>query len=365
MIVLGASNLWFSVTASALHLPQNGGVEDTVAQHWEVLSELSKSVLPAVIGGMDALRSLRDVPFDHLWDVIERHRITGTDAAEDKKDLLGAEWALLSRPTTDKQDEDFRAIPNNDVPQGYTNLIDQVVRVSRLREVQALVGFTRLNAPERQDLQPRYLVRLRNGPADWVPAVEKRGEGIFLEFDENRIRRWETDAERHPRIEKLRDAYRGWMHAVGQTPDPDIPVARTLLIHTISHLLIRQVSLDCGYSSASIQERMYLGRPGDRTAGLLLSTAASDSEGTLGGLVSLGETKHLKRLLDSALWDAQRCSSDPLCSDHIPTEESRTLHLAACHACLFVSETSCEMNNKWLDRSVLVDLSRDGLAFPL
>lgn len=365
MIVLGASNLWFSVTASALHLPQNGGVEDTVAQHWDLLGELSKSVLPAVIGGMDALRSLRDVPFDHLWDVIERHRITGTDAAEDKKDLLGAEWALLSRPTTDKQDEDFRAIPNNDVPQGYTNLIDQVVRVSRLREVQALVGFTRLNAPERQDLQPRNLVRLRNGPADWVPAVEKRGEGIFLEFDENRIRRWETDAEHHPRIEKLRDAYRGWMHAVGQTPDPDIPVARTLLIHTISHLLIRQVSLDCGYSSASIQERMYLGRPGDRTAGLLLSTAASDSEGTLGGLVSLGETKHLKRLLDSALWDAQRCSSDPLCSDHIPTEESRTLHLAACHACLFVSETSCEMNNKWLDRSVLVDLSRDGLAFPL
>lgn len=365
MIVLGASNLWFSVTASALHLPQTGGVEETVAQHWEVLGELPKIVLAQVIGGMDALRSLRDIPIDHLWDVIEKRRNSGADAPADQTDLLDAEWALLSRPTTDKQDDDFRATPNDAVPQGYSNLIDQVVRVSRLREVQALVGFTRLNSPERRDLQPRNLVRLRNGPADWLPAVEKRGEGIFLEFSEDRIRQWEGEAEQHPRINALRDAYRGWMQSIGQTPDPNIPVARTLLLHTMSHLLIRQVSLECGYSSASIQERLYLGRPGARTAGLLLSTAASDSEGTLGGLVSLGETRHLKRLLDLAMRDAQRCSSDPLCSDHIPTAESRTLHLAACHACLFISETSCETNNKWLDRGVLVDLNQDGPVFPL
>ncbi|MDH6291897.1 DUF1998 domain-containing protein [Rhodococcus opacus] len=365
MIVLGASNLWFSVTASALHLPQTGGVEETVAQHWDVLGELPKSILGQVIGGMDTLRSLRDIPVDQLWDVIEKHRAADKDTPKKTTDLLEAEWKLLSRPTTDKQDDDFRAIPNDAVPQGYSNLIDQVVRVSRLREVQALVGFTRLNAPERRDLQPRNLVRLRNGPAKWVPAVEKRGEGIFLEFDEDRIVRWESQAEHHPRINALRDAYRGWMHSVGQSPDPHIPVARTVLLHTLSHLLIRQVSLECGYSSASIQERLYLGRPGARTAGLLLSTAASDSEGTLGGLVALGETKHLKRLLDSAMRDAVRCSSDPLCSDHIPIAESRTLHLAACHACLFVSETSCETNNRWLDRGVLVDLSRDGLTFPL
>jgi hypothetical protein len=108
-----------------------------------------------------------------------------------------------------------------------------------------------------------------------------------------------------------------------------------------------------------------LGRPGARTAGVLLSTAASDSEGTLGGLVALGETKHLKRLLDEAMHEARRCSSDPLCSDHIPLPESGTLHLAACHACLFASETSCEMNNTWLDRGVLVELAHDGLAFEL
>jgi len=146
-------------------------------------------------------------------------------------------------------------------------------------------------------------------------------------------------------------------------PDPHFPLARTLLLHTLSHLLIRQVSLECGYSSASIRERLYLGRPGARTAGLLLSTAASDSEGTLGGLVALGETGHLTRLLDDAMRDAERCSSDPLCAEHVPLADSRTLHAAACHACLFVSETSCENNNRWLDRAVLVDVTGDGLAF--
>ncbi len=115
-----------------------------------------------------------------------------------------------------------------------------------------------------------------------------------------------------------------------------------LLLHTLSHLLIRQVSLECGYSSASLRERLYIGQPGARTAGVLLSTAASDSEGTLGGLVALGETRYLTRLLELAFDDAQRCSSDPLCAEHVPRDPSETLHAAACHACLFVSETSCE-----------------------
>lgn len=363
MIVLGASNLWFSVTASALHLPHGDGLDELVALHWDLLGELPKSVLAQVVGGMEPLRPLRDIPIDELWEAIEKHRNSQATQPAEESDLLDAEWNLLSRPTTEKQDDDFRAIPNDTVPQGYSNLIDQVVRVPRLREVQALLGFTRLNPPERRELQPNNIVRLRNGPANWVPAVEKRGEGIFIELDEARVTRWEQYADQHPRIDALRQAYRESMYSLGRSPDPIFPVARTLLLHTLSHLLIRQVSLDCGYSSASIRERLYLGRPGARTAGVLLSTAASDSEGTLGGLVSLGQTRNLTRLLDSAMHDALRCSSDPLCSDHVPLPESGTLHLAACHACLFVSETSCEMNNKWLDRGVFVDFEADGLAF--
>ena len=128
-------------------------------------------------------------------------------------------------------------------------------------------------------------------------------------------------------------------------------------------MLIRQVAQECGFTSASIRERLYIGTPQEPTAGVLLSTAASDSEGTLGGLVALGEPRHLGRLLDQAFRDAECCSSDPLCAEHVPLDPSADLHAAACHACLFASETSCETNNRWLDRAVLVDLTRDGLAF--
>lgn len=181
------------------------------------------------------------------------------------EDLLDAEWRLLSRPTTDRQDEDFRAVPTEDVPAGFENLLDQVVLVSRLREVQALVGFTRLNAPERRDLEPRNRVPLTRGQPDWVPAVEQRGEGVFLEFREDAVAAWARAVDQHPRLAALRDAHGRWASRRGGRADPLFPVARVLLLHTLSHLLIRQVSLQCGYSSASLRERLYIGQPGART----------------------------------------------------------------------------------------------------
>ncbi len=114
--------------------------------------------------------------------------------------------------------------------------------------------------------------------------------------------------------------------------------------------------------SASIRERLYVGSREQPTAGLLLSTAASDSEGTLGGLVALADARFLGRLLDQALEDAQTCSSDPLCAERVPEPPSDQLHVAACHACLFASETSCEAGNRWLHRGVMVDIA-GGLHF--
>jgi len=187
---------------------------------------------------------------------------------------------------------------------------------------------------------------------------------VFLELREEAVAAWVDRIGDHSRIETLRAAYWRWAANRDQQVNPNFPIARYLLIHTLSHLLIRQVSLECGYSSASIRERIYVGSPKEPAAGVLLSTAASDSEGTLGGLVALGEARHLRRLLDLAFDEAAFCSSDPLCAEHEPTGMSDSLHAAACHACLFASETSCEANNRWLDRSVLVDLTGDGLAFP-
>lgn len=364
LMVLGASNLWFSVTASALHLPHGETVTDLVAANWELLGQLpSAAVVQNVVDGMDALRGLRDVAIDELWATIEKIRADdGPVTEEAHDDLLRAEWELLARPTTERQDADFRAIVTP-TPDGYDTLLDQVVLVPRLREVQALVGFTRLSAPARRDLDPQHRLPLSRATPTWAPAVEQRGEGIFLQLPEDRVRAWQGRVETHDRVESLRRAYSRWAYNRAQRADPRFQIPRYLLLHTLSHLLIRQVALECGYSSSSIRERLYVGTAGEPAAGILLSTAASDSEGTLGGLVALGEARYLKQLLDRALEDAARCSSDPLCAEHVPHESSDSLHAAACHACLFASETSCEANNRWLDRAVLVDLTGDGLAF--
>jgi hypothetical protein len=364
LMVLGASNLWFSVTASALHLPRGRGLRDQVAVAWEILgAQPTPEVAKAIIDGMDQLRALRGHPIDDVWAAIEQIRGAGGPQPETTSDdLLEAEWDLLSHPTTDREDEDFRAVPAAR-PSSYEGLLEQVVQVRRLREVQALIGFTRLNAPERRELEPDHRVPLARGALDWVPAVEQRGEGIFLELREAAVAAWATRVADHPRFLALRDA--GVRNAANRdrTYDRSFPLPRYLLLHVLSHVLLRQVALECGYSSASLRERIYVGRPDRPAAGILLSTAASDSEGTLGGLVALGEARFLGRLLDDALVAARRCSSDPLCAEHVPADPSDTLHAAACHACLFASETSCETNNRWLDRAALVDLTGDGLAF--
>jgi len=364
LMVLGASNLWFSVTASALHLPQGQSVADLVAAHWDLLGQLPNAgVLQTVVDGMDALRGLRETPVEQVWAAVETLRATGGPAVEPAEgDLLQAEWRLLARPTTERQDEDFRAAPT-DTPRGYERLLDQVVLVTRLREVQALLGFTRLTAPDRRELDPVNRLSLGRGAPTWVPAFEQRGEGVFLQLREAEVRAWEARVADHPRILSLREAFVRWSANRDRPVDESFPVARFLLLHTLSHLLIRQVALECGYGSSSIRERLYVGTPEEPATGILLSTAASDSEGTLGGLVALGKPEHLSRLLDQAFADARRCSSDPLCAEHVPVDPSETLHAAACHACLFASETSCETNNRWLDRAVLVDLTGDGLAF--
>jgi hypothetical protein len=360
LMVLGASNIWFNVSLSALHLPEEDPVAATVAEHWDILSNLPVAGLEQVVSGMPALHALSELSADQLVAAVatERERRAGAGAEQTPPGLLHAEWELFSHPTTTRRDDDFLAAPTPP-PADFQNLLHNVVQVERLREVQASLGFTRIDAPGRGDPQPRFCAPLTSSRVGWVPAVERRGEGIFLQIHEALVADWCQRVDDHPDVVALRNAYGRWRENRDLDPDPTFPVARYLLVHTLSHLLLRQVALECGYSSASIRERLYVGVPDQPTAGLLLSTAASDSEGTLGGLVALGEARFLGRLLGQALDDAETCSSDPLCGERLPEPPSDQLHAAACHACLFVSETSCEAGNRWLHRGVLVDLDND------
>ena len=153
-------------------------------------------------------------------------------------------------------------------------------------------------------------------------------------------------------------AHREWRRARKiENPEAGFGGIRYIMLHSFAHALMRQIALECGYTSASIRERIYSLNPTDehgQMAGLLIYTGAADSEGTLGGLVSLGEPLTLGRLVDQTLEQVRLCASDPLCGEHHPWRDGLSLHGAACHACLFSPETSCEHGNKYLDRTTLV-----------
>ena len=363
LMVLGASNLWFNDTLTALHLPAESrehAIATLIEGNWEILgSGIEMSVLRAVISGMPTLHMLSELSDEQLALAIaferdRRQRHEQKPQSEDI-DLLGAEWKMFSRPTTRLQDDDFLA-KETEAPEEFAGFVAGVVKVHRLREVTASVGFTRIDAPYNLDQRKVSRALLARTRVGWVPAVERRGEGIFIQLNEDLVENWCHQVEGHEDIQRLRAADTQWHVNRGLPIGTHFPVQRFLLIHTLSHLLLRRVALECGYSATSIRERLYVGTPEQPTAGFLLSTAASDSEGTLGGLVALGDRKFLGRLLQQVRDDARSCSSDPHCSEHLPEPPSDQLHGAACHACLFASETSCGSGNRWLHRGVLVDL---------
>ena len=131
------------------------------------------------------------------------------------------------------------------------------------------------------------------------------------------------------------------------------------MMHTFAHLLIKQMAMFSGYSSAAIRERIYFG---DRMSGILLYTGSSDKEGSLGGLVELGTIKNLRVLMRDAFQEALLCTNDPECMNNTPA--GKNSNGAACHSCCMISETACENGNRMLDRGLVVPISdRENQAY--
>ena len=359
-MLLGATNLWFPVTLSALAIPGKGGrLRDLVDKNWSFLNQPDKSVLGAILNTLQnngQLIDLIEYSLDEIWAEVDKKK-SGQDVDEGRSDMKEPEWAVFSNPDPAKNTTDFELM-NVAPPSGYENYFEKVVLVKRLREVTALMGFTRIQSPadfkETMEDVPTAPIS-RQSPA-WVPAIEVRGEGVFIKFKEEALQKWETAIGRTDYQRKTAEAHINWRAQRGLDPMIGIPNARMMLIHSFAHALMQQFAIECGYNVASLRERIYSKLPteeGGPMAGLLIYTAAPDSEGTLGGLVALGEPKTLARHVDQAIERIRLCASDPLCAENDPTKVTGTLHWAACHACLFSPETSCEKGNKYLDRALL------------
>lgn len=367
----GASNSWFGITLTALAIPQaSGKLKQLVDDHWTILEkvqneqniELLQQVTPQ-------LRDLTEYMPAEIWQAVQAKKMTALEESAVPADLKTPEWEVFIDPKSAEKGRDFqlRAAPP---PKRYAKYFEKVVLAERLREVRALVGFTRIESPSDYDHAAAFpknqRARLSRTEPTWVPASEIRGEGLFFHFKEDLIQKW---VKKNKALDAVfLEAHQRWRIARKLEPPHEFyPGIRFVLLHSFAHALIRQLSVECGYTTASLRERIYSCNPGQdepEMAGVLIYTAAPDSEGTLGGLVSLGKPETLERHLDQAFDNMRLCASDPLCAEHHPYRDGNTLHAASCHACLFAPETSCERGNKYLDRAVLVStVERNDLAF--
>lgn len=372
LLVRTASNSYFAQVVSALSVPDPGHeLEDAVRKVIGDLKRATRDNLPVLRGALDSLRPLARWSDDEILRAVEAIKDGGDVTREP---LRTAELRqFLAQPgerpgEVAPEDAEFFVRRGADRrPRG----IASVHLAHKLREVRVQIGFTRLEAMT-PDLEGEYsLEGIQLAPlgltTSWLPATEVKGEGVLLQLDPAMVAAWEERDAVRARERELRAGYDAWC---GELPDPrvapEFPGARFYLLHSLAHLLISAISLECGYAASAIRERIYCAAADADypMAAILLSTGTTGSEGTLGGLVEQGRriAAHLAQAWDMGVL----CSNDPVCAYHSPHGDHAHRHLegAACHGCLFIAECSCERFNRYLDRALVVPtIGHEGLAF--
>lgn len=361
----GASSVYFASVESAIDIPPEsnwanwGGPAARIKANNYFAALLNDPEHPIAGALISTIAQAEDVTPEDVRAVLTEQLGTGASPipAEDAADLRGREWQALISPAAEHDPRDAfvsRRVPFPS-PAGHhalsafagelANLVSDVILVDRLREVRVLRGFYRhtMNKMVEPDLGHRV---------GFLPAIEVFGEGVFVRIDEEALRAWEGLDRVRERVSILRGRLAASFHAKWILEEV---TPRLVLIHTLGHLLMRQMSFDAGYSSSSLRERIFADDAvASPLAGLLIYTAAGDSEGSLGGLARLGESRRLVPVFARALAAAQWCSLDPVCMES-KAQGPDGLSLAACHACVLAAETSCVVGNVLLDRAMVID----------
>jgi MrfA Zn-binding domain len=315
-------------------------LEDILGRHPERLD-------PETVAGVES------TPEEDISEVVKDilHGDEGEKTPEEVKleEFLALQHAAqYGYPQRPSSLPDFEVDINDVIPRlDHRGLAFRVTPVKRLRVVLAQRGYSRpVRGPTKEDSNGRKVpipVVERYYFEDnkrWYPGVALKGEGIFIDlpgsappFNRERAAMW-TEREQ----------------IAGASPNAYQYSPMFVWWHTLAHRLITALSLDSGYSSASIRERVYFraAREGRREeGGILLYTSQEGADGSLGGLVAICQKpgQLFENLLSIAERDIDACSNDPLCSKHAGGDNG-----AACYACLLLAETSCEFHNRSLDR---------------
>lgn len=364
----GASNVYFANVESAIDIPPDSraDVYSDIARaiaadpmFTVILSGPDGPLAPGLIGGLAQEYEVgEDVVRGTIAAELAARGGRGHGRTEERPlDLLTAEWSALMTPQPEVNPRD-RFITRHTglaveaaAPTPLDRLIDKIVLVTRLREVRALVGFSRYS-PASSGSQPERVVTPDLGQGlPWLPAIEVFGEGFFFSLREDALQAWEQNAGVLSRVAELATNLEDSFVAdrlLAATP-------RAVMLHTLSHVLMRRLTFETGYTGASLRERIYArsDETGQPHAGVLIYTAAGDLEGTLGGLVRLAEPPAFAASLAAAIEQARWCSADPVCIE-APARSLFGLNLAACHSCSLVPETSCPHWDLMLDRLLLI-----------
>lgn len=351
----GASNVYFSVSKSAISIPP------WINPLYNLIDEHLRDIeLAERMNGADGIIWIYNEFFSgfarsEFDEALHRRRENIKEFTEIKR----MEYEAIihhADPRYESNKKHFKAEDEN-IPVYLQKYFSKIVRITRLREVKVLLGFTRVDAPDPDadaEDQPNIvnLTRAKNGKEKWLPAVEIHGEGIFIEFNHDTLSQWMNLPQIRALSMRYIQAYKNFCSAKGWKINIDRD-ARYVMMHTFSHLLIKQMAISSGYSSAAIRERIYFD---EKMSAILLYTGSSDKEGSLGGLVELGQVDRLIVLMKDAFQEALLCTNDPECSTNTP--DGINANGAACHSCCMISETACENGNRMLDRSLIVPLDK-------
>lgn len=360
VVLRGATNVWFANNISSIYIPTNGEesnlkIVGLVNDMFDVLNnsrtdgEFDRNII-------NLLAQMNNVDGDKLYEaILEKADAVGgmheVNENTSEEEYRFAEYKVLTKSSGNDAQE-FHSI--NHPIEEYNEIIQEffksITLVPKLRETRAFVGFSRLKPNMLSIAESKKTLRLGSG--NWLPAIATMGEGIFFEFDQEKLKTWAQNTEVKKRIQKMSDSYKNSFF--GKSLQGDLR-PEYVLIHTFAHILINQLSFECGYGSSSIRERIYCELDDDKfnMAGVLIYTASGDSEGSLGGLVRQGEKGRIEDTIISALKNALWCTSDPVCIQSLG-QGTDSCNLAACHNCAVLPETCCENGNRLLDRGVLI-----------
>lgn len=372
-----ASNVWFGRTHTSIFLPQSE--DNTIAELLQMLNtpDIATMINTLASAGVDSLtigQSLRGrstiAAFPSEQVVTALGILLGTEADEesgisadegsDSPAFRATEFKALSK-NSKAEPLLIESHPISEYDIDIAKYFTRIGLVNQLRETRVFAGFSRVVASGSIPHERVKELLWKNPPnfdESWLPASVVNGEGLFLQFDEARLSEWEnrTIAAVTPKLKVLIDNFEQVRKKTGWKQKEITP--RFLLLHTLAHLLINRLTFECGYASASLRERLYVSNSETNPmAGILIYTAAGDSEGTMGGLVRMGKPGYFEPVFRRAIENAEWCSSDPVCRE-LGAKSGQgpdSCNLAACHSCALLPETSCEEFNRFLDRSLVVD----------